>query len=132
MRSALTLIEVMIAISLASFVSAIGFTGVNAFGKAITRSKQFASETQMITMAIRLADQRADNGYSTLPVQASVSRPKNWTYCEMISTGLIFKLQATNKQTGGQVEQALNMASVAGVNQNTLDIKALMIYDNVP
>lgn len=128
MRSGLTLIEVMMAVSLASFVAAIGFTGINAFGKAITRSKQFASETEMITAAIRLVDQRADNGYATLPTQ-TMSRPKNWTYCDMTSSGLQFTLQATNKQTGGHVEQALNMN---GSNQNTLVIRALMIYDNIP
>jgi Tfp pilus assembly protein FimT len=128
LRSGLTIMEVMIAVALASFVCAIGFTGINAFGKAITRSKQFTSETEMITAAMRMADDRADRGLNALPALDPVSTPKNWTRCKMNPDGLEFTLVVKNAQVGGKISGGLNMES----GKNTLMIRALFIYDNIP
>lgn len=127
-RAGLTILEITIAVALASFVSAIGFTGINAFGKAITRSKQFTSETQMITAAMRMADNLADGGTNVLPAQNPVPTPRNWTRCIMYSDRLEFTLQVNAAQAGGDISKGLNM----GGGKNTVMVRALFIHDNTP
>lgn len=122
-RAGLSLIEVMTAVSLATFIAAIGFTGVNAFGKSITRAKQFTSETEMITAAIRIADEQAEAA-ALLPV-GTMQVPRGWTTCDMQSDRITFEIQVKEEQTGGHVKKGLNMDSAG---QNVLIVKALSCY----
>jgi len=113
----------MIAVALASFVAGIGFTGINAYGKSITRAKQFTSETEMITAAMRMADEQAESG-ALLPV-GTMQVPRGWTSCDMQTDRITFGLQVKEVQTGGQVKKGLQMD---GSGQNVLIIKALSCY----
>ncbi len=103
----------MIAVALASSVSAIGFTGIVAFGRSITRAKQFASQTELITAAIRASIASSDNFAAPsdkiltsingmtqftagmtlmtktkvpMPIDPNrIPTPKNWTVCTIVN-----------------------------------------------
>ncbi len=155
-RTGFTIMEIMLAVTMASFMAAIGFTGISAFGKSITRSKQFASESEMIISCMRMAIKEADGGgpvsgkdwiidpaipspiitdpntLYTMPV------PRNWAKCmidDSNSSKIIFELADTLKvenaggsDTGSNVRGGLNMAKIipAGPFVNTLTIKTLI------
>ena len=149
-NSGLTLIEIMISVAIASSICAIGFTGIVAFGRAITRAKQFTSETELITTAIRASIASADSAIPSskilgtiLPVTDNpllpnpVPVPKNWVSCIITDSGnasqVTFSLQLDRKQIGtsstyttasttGDMNTALKM-DAAG--KNYLNIQSL-------
>ena len=92
-RSGFTLTEVLMALGLSMFIAAIGFTGVQTFGKAVSRAKQFYSETQVITasliMAGTIADDTTTTNFSFGSVSAStLSCPKSWPQPSVTTSGL--------------------------------------------
>lgn len=141
-NSGLTLIEVMIAVALASSVCAIGFTGIVAFGRAITRAKQFTSETELITAAIRASIASADDAIPSSTIATSilpptVPVPKNWVSCSIEQVGPASKLtlhlelirsqignssRYTTSSTTGDVSTALKMDAT---QKNYLTIQSL-------
>lgn len=131
-RFAITLIEVMVAVSLASFVAAIGFTGISAFGKSITRAKQFTSETELITTAMRMAVANADigaTGFTALPT------PRSWVQASFSGNTMTMTLAShlNAGKFGGRMDRGLQMTTSAsqinpGVSSNQLVIAALSIY----
>ena len=84
-HAGITSLEALSAATLAALIAALGFTGVTAFGKSINRAKQLTSETEQITAAMRLADQRADQGYATLEPQTPMPAPQTWTRCDLLA-----------------------------------------------
>jgi type II secretory pathway pseudopilin PulG len=144
-KSGITIIEVMIAVALASSLCAIGFTGITAFSRSITRAKQFVSETELITAAIRASAASADAGSATISYSillSPVSVPKNWVICThaplLGGSQLTFTLpsgmrnqignsgQYTTASTTGDVANALKMnTTVPGAPTNTLNIQSL-------
>ena len=148
--------EIMMAVAMATFMAAIGFTGIQAFGKAITRSKQFASESEMIIACMRMAVKAADSGgavagkdwiidpASLSPITTDPSSiytmpvPRNWTKCmidDSNSSKVIFELADTLKiesaggsRGGSNIRGGLNMAKIisSGPFVNTLTIKTLI------
>jgi prepilin-type N-terminal cleavage/methylation domain-containing protein len=125
-RCALTLIEVMIAVSLASFVAAIGFTGVNAFGKAITRSKQFTAETQVITACLRYAVRTGDvNVLNTVYSTSPIPLPTNYPTTTISGNTLQFSIGISNAKVGGTIRTGLQTDSTG---KNSLIVKAIMAY----
>ena len=125
------------AVSIGSFIAAIGFTGVNAYGKSIVRAKQFTSETEMITALMREAVGRGNNSTNLPGMSASTSlkTPKGWTTCGVSGNVVTFTLDlktttlGTNEissQAGGKVFNAMNMDTTAGnSHKNTLTIKTI-------
>jgi len=125
-RNGLTLIEVMIAVSLASFIAAIGFTGISAFGKAITRSKQFTAQTQVIVATLRYATVSADvYGQNALANTASLPIPKNWPQADVSGNTLTFTTTVKTSQVGGNINSGLQADAS---RKNSMLIKALMVY----
>ena len=126
MRSGFTIMEVMIAVSIASFIAAIGFTGVNAFGKAVTRSKQFTAESQIIVATLRYAVRTADvNGGNQIAASGTLPIPKNWPAAEVSGNTLTFTVTVKDAQVGGAISSGLQTDSN---RKNSLLIKALMTY----
>lgn len=131
-RNALTIMEVMVAVSLASFVAAIGFTGINAFGKSITRAKQFTSETELITSAMRMAVANADvgaSGFTALPT------PRSWVQASFTGNTMTMTLASHMgaDKFGGRMDRGLQMNTSGsqmnpGVSSNQLVIAAISIY----
>ena len=147
-HNGMTLMEVMVAVALSSMICAIGFTGIVAFSRSITKSKQFTSETELIVSAIRASIASADYLTSSpqftsyinpvfLPTPVAV--PKNWvglahtpdptskssilTFSNQLSVSVVTGVQTTGATTG-DVRKALNMDS----GTNTLSIRAYACY----
>lgn len=138
-RSGFTIMEIMMAVTMASFMAAIGFTGISAFGKSITRSKQFTSESELVIACMRMAIEQADAGENrlvdpgihALPYELPV--PRNWVKCTIDTPDTIkFEIADTLANTivsagGGDgpgrtnVKNGLNMSG----DKNTLTIKTL-------
>lgn len=137
-RSGLTLIEVMSAVAIGTFVAAIGFTGVTAFGRSITRAKQFTSETEMITALIRQTIARADQGHSDITdTPGDLPTPPTWTRCVMEPNAAKFYMQLkvtttgsteTTASTTGDVRKALQMTTDGTGSYNTLQLKTITCY----
>ncbi len=134
-RCGMTLIEVMMAVAFSSFIAAIGFTGITAFGRSVTRAKQFASETELITTGMRLAIKSADSASGKSYIDPAPgpmpNLPPGWTSCSIDkvgqASGLTFELTiaATLKGTAattGDVRKALNMNTSGS---NTVRIQTL-------
>ena len=125
-QHALTIIEIMVAVSLASFIAAIGFTGVNAYGKAITRSKQFTAETEIILAAMRSAVKSADqNGADVINDINPAAVPPNWPEPTIAGNMLTFEVKIAKNRMGGNIDSALKTDSS---RKNSMIIKALMAY----
>lgn len=136
-HSGLTIMEVMMAVSIGSFVAAIGFTGINAYGKSIVRAKQFTSETEVITALMREAVDRGNQRQSGMSASTTLLTPKGWTTCGVSGDMVTFTLDlkstttGTNEvtaQAGGKVYNALNMDTSAGTHKNTLTIKTITCF----
>ncbi len=85
--------EVLMALGLSSFIAAIGFTGVQAFGKAVSRAKQFYSETQIITASLvkagTIADDTTMTNFSFGGISAAtLSCPPSWPQPSVTNSGL--------------------------------------------
>ena len=76
-RRAFTLTELLVAVALSSAVAAIGFIGVQTFGKAMLRARQLSGETQLITAALLYTVSDAD-GMTTFAPGSFVSVPAGW------------------------------------------------------
>lgn len=135
-RNGMTLIEVMMAVAFSSFIAAIGFTGITAFGRSVTRAKQFASETELITTAMRLGVKDADMGSTFISSASGIlpNLPPGWTSCAINRAGqasvLTFTLTiaATAQGTAattGDVRNALGMIKTANSGTNTVRIQTL-------
>ena len=152
-HSGMTLMEVMVAVALSSMICAIGFTGIVAFSRSITKSKQFTSETELIVSAIRASIASADSVTATpqftsyinqsyIPVlPTTVPVPKNWvsltqvqvpagtpecsilTFSNQLTVSGVGAAQTTAATTG-DVRKALNMDN----GTNTLSIRAFACY----
>ena len=129
-RRGLTLIEVMCAVAIGSFVAGIGFTGITALSRSITRAKQFASETELITALMRQAIARADNKDLDISATPTLETPTSWTNCKITGPNSVefsLKLTATSKgttATTGDVRKALQMSA----DKNTLQLKTIACY----
>lgn len=136
--SGLTIMEVMMAVSIGSFIAAIGFTGINAYGKSIVRAKQFTSETEVITALMREAVDRGNQKLSGMSASTVLLTPKGWTTCAVSGNIVTFTLDLSsttiggnevNAQAGGKVYNALNMDTTSpGVHKNTLQIKTIACF----
>ena len=92
-RSGFTLTEVLMALGLSMFIAAIGFTGVQTFGKAVSRAKQFYSETQVITASLIMAGTIADDTTATNFSFGSISPamlscPPSWPQPSVTTSGI--------------------------------------------
>jgi type II secretory pathway pseudopilin PulG len=98
-RAGFTLTEVLMALGLSMFIAAIGFTGIQAFGKAVTRAKQFAAETQMITACLEFAGASADASasYSFANTDAvnTLACPKSWPKPSVSTSALVMQVDTT-------------------------------------
>jgi type II secretory pathway pseudopilin PulG len=144
-NSGITIIEVMIAVALASSLCAIGFTGITAFSRSITRAKQFVSETELTTAAIRASIASADalsspsSQISTSTFSSPMLVPSKWVTCSFTPIGtsttgytqLTFALQISNTNTNGLKVTASTTGDVANAlkmnasRNNTLNIQSL-------
>lgn len=135
-RHGFTIMEIMFAVSMATFMAAIGFTGISAFGKSVTRSKQFTSESEMVIACMRMAIKEADAGQDRISATSGpLPVPRNWTTCTISSTDpsvveftIATTLAGNIASAGGgggvgqtNVRNALNMSG----NSNTIIIKTV-------
>jgi prepilin-type N-terminal cleavage/methylation domain-containing protein len=105
-RSGFTLTEVLMALGLSVFIAAIGFTGIQTFGKAVTRAKQFAGETQMITMCMQLTGYYADasSSYSFATTTPSIlACPPSWPQPFISTSALSLKVDSTKADFIGKM-----------------------------
>jgi Tfp pilus assembly protein FimT len=132
-RAGFTIMEIMMAVAMATFMAAIGFTGIQAFGKSITRSKQFTSESEMIIACMRMAIGQAEAGYSQISATPGVLPvPRNWTQCKISGNTITFTLDTNLKlvSTGGS-DGSIGTSSIFGglnmnaAHENTLTVKTL-------
>lgn len=124
-RKAFTIMEVMMAVALGSFIAAIGFTGINAFGKAVTRSKQFTAQTQIITACLRYSARRGDAINQNSLGDSPVPTPKSYPTTTVSGNLLEFETTISSAQVGGDVRKGLQANSA---NKNSILIKAIMAY----
>ncbi len=132
-RSGFTIMEIMMAVAMATFMAAIGFTGIQAFGKSITRSKQFTSESEMIVACMRLAIKQADATGSPPAISAapSLEVPRNWLTCGISGNIVTFDMSSTLKLvsagggTGTNQTNVTNALNMDAADKNTLTIKTL-------
>lgn len=127
-RAAFTIMEILLAITMASFMAAIGFTGISAFGKSITRSKQFTSESEVILACMRMAVADAEKGNPAMTA-SSLETPKNWVQCAIAGDRVTLTLDSglvlTSAGGGGtsNIRGGLNMGAS---NNNTITIKTVV------
>ena len=106
-RAGFTLTEVLMALGLSMFIAAIGFTGVQTFGKAVTRAKQFTAETQMITACLQLAgssiDADATYNFATTSVSTTLACPPSWPKPTVSTSVLSLQVDTTKADFIGKM-----------------------------
>jgi prepilin-type N-terminal cleavage/methylation domain-containing protein len=75
-KSGLTLIEVLVAVALSTFIAAIGFTGIQAYAKSIMRAREMSAQTQLISIMMVDSIKQADAYQASL--SSSLTGPTNW------------------------------------------------------